>query len=247
LQEEAKRLGTFLNQTATIVPAVLSQVPKTIPIEVKYFSCVELRKILGNVLTLPGERNFRTVDTQSDTYQKRLAPVPQVVQLLSEFGFKPTGADGRYLVIEEADLKLAHIQSGLNDLNDVISRLAGSTPIFKATLALISKNPTTAAAVVEKLQAAIKRILADPHEQKYHKFKLEKFFKATGQVEGGRGFLSLFGFEVDIISGIAKLPYPGLDVELLRLRLEDLTRSWDDALAVIRQRRAADNKMQIDG
>jgi len=203
-------------------------------------------KILGNVLALPGERNFRTIDTQSDTYQKRLAPVAQVISLLKEFGFKPTGADGRYLVIEENDLNVQHIQSGYNDLTEVLNQLANSTPIFRGTVSLLNKNPNVAASVVEKLQAAIKRVLADPHEQKYHKINLEKFFKSTGPIEGGNKFLELFGFKVDVISQIAKLQYPGLDVELLKLRSEDLARSWDDALVVIRQRRA-EGKMQVDG
>jgi len=143
-------------------------------------------------------------------------------------------------------LRLSHIQSGLNDLNEVINQFATSTPIFKATLALISKNPETASVVVEKLQSAIKRVLAEPHEQKYHKISLEKFFRSTGSIEGGAKFIELFGFKVDVISQVAKLQYPGLDVELLQLRLEDLARSWDDALAVIRQRRA-EGKMQVDG
>jgi len=139
------------------------------------------------------------------------------------------------------------LQSAVNDLHVIINNLAGQTPIAKATFSILKKNPTSAALLVEKLRAAINRVIAEPQETKYHKIRLDKLWHQTGVVDGGTEFIRLFGFEVDVVSQIAKL-YPGLDVNLLKLRSEDLTRSWETALATARQRRAEKGiqKIQLD-
>jgi len=201
------------------------------------------------MLSLPNERNFRTIDTESDTFQNRFAAVTATKKAMDHFGFKPVGTENRYLVLELTEKNaLSMIEAAVNDLDSIIHNLSEKTPIAKATSNLLKRNPRTAASVVEKIQAAIQRVLEEPHEMKYHKIRLDKLFKQIGPVDGGFDFIELFGFKVDVVNQVAKLTYPGLDVELLKLRFDDLSRSWQDALTAFKQKKIQSGvkKMQID-
>ncbi len=107
---------------------------------------------------------------------------------------------------------------------------------------LLKNNRQLAAAqCMERLSAALGRIVSNPHEQKYHSISLKKFFtpivanNANGgatTIDGGTALFTLFGFQIDVVNSMAKLPYPQpTDLERLRHRVADLNRSWTEALA----------------
>ncbi len=87
-------------------------------------------------------------------------------------------------------------------------------------------------------------ILGNPHEQKYHTINISKFFAPiTGggpPVDGGTALFVMFGFEVDLAGGVFRMPYPKpTDLERLRHRLQDLTRSFQTALQLAATKSAA--------
>lgn len=230
LEREIQRLTKNRDALSTVIVGLFSSVNVNDSAEVErtYFALLELKSILHNVIALPEERNFRSVDTESEMYLRRLSPVKAALATLSHFGYKEhKNSEGKavYLIVERPDL--ARFEAGLLDITKELLRLSVHTPIFLATHQLFKQNPVMVAAnMTQQLQGAVNRILLDPHEQKYHKFNISKFFKRTGPVVGGYDFIQLFGFTLDLKANHARMPYPkGFDEQLIRLRYNDLTRS----------------------
>ena len=94
----------------------------------------------------------------------------------------------------------------------------------------------------------MERIINDPHEQKYHNIRIDKLIaKCGGPVKGAIKFLSNFGFEIKkldtetdtaspkesngVVNGegkrmkhiLATLPYPGYNLELLKVRFNEFS------------------------
>jgi len=230
LRAELHRFHSYLKQLGTVIPQSFSEIDPNIPREHVYFAACELKNILANVITLPDERNFRSVDTESTTFKHRLAPIPQIIDLLHHFGFTKKEEKDMYLIVNKPDIR--QMEAGVNDLIIEIKRLGLQTPIYRATRFLLKKNTIeNASLVVDKLTLALNKIITTPQEQKYHKIKLDKFFSKTGLVDGGKEMFPLFGFQIDVPNQTAQISYPqGFDLEFLKLRVQDFQRSWKDLL-----------------
>jgi hypothetical protein len=238
LNGELKKLQQEVAGLTTIVPKMYAAIEKNkkYSLEDVYFGSLELYNILSNVTADSEAIDNLRIDVHSRSYIKRLKPIPEFLQLIDYFGFKPD-PHGVYLVNSKPDLKL--IETGRIELQQQIAARAAATPIFKATQQLLLDNKgKIVKSFVEAVVAAAEKVLAEPHEQKFHKIKLDKFYAKTGEVKQGNEFFELMGFEADPVQQIAVLPYPGYDPELLKLRTEDLQRAWKYALEVGRLRRA---------
>jgi hypothetical protein len=99
---------------------------------------------------------------------------------------------------------------------------------------------------ISLLLTALRLVIDNPHEQKFHKIVLSKVQAKVGsgprqQVRGMAEFVRLFDFQPMAAppdtdpnewasAGRVALTYPGFDVELLRLRTEELERNWQALL-----------------
>jgi len=184
------------------------------------------------VVALPDERNFRSIDIESSTYLKRLKPIPQITQILIDFGWKLSERkEDVYMVVDNPDIR--KMESGVNELILEIKKLSRQTPIYKSVRFLLKNNPTDSANfVIEKLIGCINNIVTSPLEVKYHKFRLDKLFKKTGLVNGANELIRLLGFNIDVAKETAAIN-EGFDSELLKLRMGDLQRSWKEAAVAI--------------
>jgi len=170
---------------------------------------------------------------------KRLKPIPQALQVLTEFGFRaPKTEEELYWVVDEPDV--SKMEAGVNDLNVLINHMAPNTPIAVATLKLTENNgKPTMAKLVEKVQSCLHKIITQPKEPKFQRVNVDKFFSHIGPVDGGKDFLGLFGFQLDDSAEFAQIPAQSFDLELIQLRSRELHRAWKAALATLRGRAAA--------
>jgi len=138
LQQEIERFQRELKQIVTVIPSFFSTVIPKYSVELLYFLALEFRSILINVISSPEERNFRSIDMESESYELLFKPVVEVVDVLTAFGFN-VHPSGIYRIVENPDLKL--FQAGVIDINKVIQQLVISIPIFQALQRLFANNP----------------------------------------------------------------------------------------------------------
>jgi hypothetical protein len=114
-----------------------------------YFAVEELRKRLHNVVASPNDRNFRCIDVRSVSYKRRMASVPAVSAILTDFGFVPQAAvklakDGRekktVVFLEAVDPHLEKFECGVMDCMRVLRRLLPHTIIHRALGKLYRDN-----------------------------------------------------------------------------------------------------------
>jgi len=228
---------TAVKRQASAVPKIWSEVDeKTTPVELRYFVLLELHNILYQAAAAPDVRDCRTVDTKPDSFKSRVGAIPQATQILSEFGFKPS--TNGFLVCD-GDIDEARFQAGLLDIKAEIDKLAPHTPMFKLIVAIAKRHGVEVMDdVVNRLHVAVNRILDTPYETKFHRVRLDKFFKSSGPIENGSKLFSRLGFKVDVVEQMAVMPYPvGFDPELLTYRRDDMLRAREFVLQDARKRR----------
>jgi len=236
LSKALARFEKELQTTVTVIPELVKRISQNQTKENIYFALVELRNTLANVVSFPEERNFRSIDITSSMYINRLAIIPEIVQIFKEFGYKPE-KNGIFLVVEDPDVSM--FEAGYNDASALCNLYGPQTDIYVATGNLLEENKIKRTSkFIEKLGGALKRVIDDPHEQKYHKINLQKFLANLGDdVNGFIEFLRLFSFKVHKDRTYAKLTYPGYDLELLQLRYAELNRSWNEVLPQYKKRK----------
>ena len=242
LQSELNRFQTASQGQATIIKGLFvayGQDTKASELEQAYFALIELKKVLHNVLTLPEERNFRSIDLTSEQYLKRLSVLPAAMKIIHHYGWRESKGETKsarhersseFLVVEEPDLKA--LEAGLLDIQKELARLGAFSPIFKATIELFSQNPAeVVVSFLKGLLGVLTRILSDPEQEKYYKFNLVKFFRKfnkNGHVfVNGKEYIQLFGFESSSENqDLVVLPssLKDRDLSLLQLKKDELLR-----------------------
>lgn len=221
LRTELARLQSKLAATSTPIPRCVQQMEaEKVSVETILYVLSTMKTTFTNVITMPDERNFRTIDTSTFAFQ-RVMSIPPALAIYDNFGFKPTS--GGFLVLEKPDVRA--LEAALNDIVEAVKGRAAQSPIYKAMLSLANRNPEAGVvAMVDTLQPAIRRIMETPDDTKFHKIVLSKFFARSGKLDGGYDFLKLFGFEVDVVKDVAMMPYPPpIDTDLLAFRLHRCT------------------------
>lgn len=210
--------------------------------EAIYFAALEIRRLLSNVLAAHGDLDFMTVDMKSCAYRRRLTPIPQMLKILDEFGFKRLNETSEFMRVLEPSLPL--FEAGVIDINKQLTLLGPKTPIYRACLGLARDNGFKIANdVVDRLQKVVARVLAESHDDKFRRININAFFKKYGgqeNVKGGIEFFRLFAFKIDEDEEVLGLS-SRLDLELLKLRLEDCKRGWEE---VMRRRAEAKGRRQ---
>jgi hypothetical protein len=250
IQHVLSLLDNSLSSYSTTVAAVFDQLTPKYSLETLSFIAKELLIILQNVVSAPTERNFCSIDCESDSYQTFLQPYPEIMDLVKSFGFEHHTSK-IYWICENPNV--TQCEAGIIDLQQEIFKRQKYTPVCIATTALLQENTQPKQfAIIKKfvslIKTALERIINDPHEQKYHNIRIDKLIvKCGGPVKGAIKFLSNFGFEIKkldtetdtaspkesngIVNGEAKrmkhilatLPYPGYNLELLKVRFNEFS------------------------
>lgn len=189
-------------------------------------------------------RNFRTIDKREAFYQNRIKPIFESRRILADIGFVLDEHDAtrNFLIVpfEQVSTEdgVRRYQVMLREVNGVIARLQSQTPIAVGLRQLCARNRQKATSrFIDIFFAAIRLVLATPHEQKYHRIVLDKVQAKIGTapaqiVNGMEEFVKLFDFlpqtaaDGTVDTRRVALTYPGFDPELLRWRFEEAERNW---------------------
>ena len=197
-------------------------------------------------------KNFRMLDKHEGAYLHRIKPLVESKKILAELGFvlDPHDKNRQFLIVpaERVDEEgVRRYQIILRELHGIIRQLAPTTPIAVELQRMCAANrQQPMAKFINLLLTALRLVIDNPHEQKFHKIVLSKVQAKIGsgprqQVRGMAEFVRLFDFQPMAAppdtdpnewasAGRVALPYPGFDVELLRLRTEELERNWQALL-----------------
>lgn len=232
-------LDKHIDKQTTLIAKSLSNIDfkgNDAGMELLYFALLDLHEVLSNVIAFPTEKNFCQIDMVDEAYVYRMRKVPQVIRILTDLGFQPNehknvNGESEFLVVDKP--VVTKFEAGLVELTAAITRLRLVTPIAKAVRKLLKNNSfATVAYIHEKLSAALSKVMADPHDKRFHKFRTDKFFKKTGPIDGGVSFLAKFGFVIDPKAQTATLPYPdGVKGGWLQLRSALFNQCMDAARA----------------
>ena len=201
--------------------------------ELLYYLALELRNTFLNVVTSPEERNFRSIDLHSPTYDTLFAPfTPALLDVLTWFGYVKDKS-GVYLVVDQPNVR--RFEAAVIELDRVMAALKSRTPIAITLPAVLDANAgrgKRVKALVEQLQSMMDRVLTDPFEHKYHRVKLQPLWqRCGGDVIDGQRLLTVCGFDVadgvDGAGGVAVLSEP-VNAEVVRLRRREVERVWKE-------------------
>ena len=209
-KEAIARLQQELQAIVTAVPAFFSSLlsSSSLPAELLCFVACELRNSFVNVVTSPTERNFCSVDTQSASYRTLFAPLGDSIDAVwSDMGYRLEGGrkgaagagegEGAWWVVEQPQVR--RFEAAVLELSAVISSLRPQTALVQAVASLLDANRGHGRRVKEFVQQLIRAgdaVLADPHEQKYHRLRLDRLYaRCGGRVRGGAALLQLLGFK----------------------------------------------------
>ena len=214
--------------------------PPTHSLELVYYLALELRNTFLNVVTSPEERNFRSIDLHSPTYDTLLAPfTPALLDVLDSFGYVKDKS-GVYLVVDQPNVR--RFEAAVIELDRVIASLKPRTPIAVTLPAVLNANTgrgKRVKALVEQIQSMMDRVLTDPFERKYHRIKLAPLWqRCGGDVTDGHRLLAVCGFDVAAdgeadgggTAAVAVLAEPA-NAEVVRLRRREVERVWKDEIA----------------
>lgn len=197
-------------------------------------------------------KNFRTLDKHESAYRNRIKPLAESKRILAELGFvlDPHDLTRQFLIVpaERVDEEgVRRYQIILRELHGIIRELAPSTPIAVGLQQMCKANrQQPMSKFIHLLLTALRLVIDNPHEQKFHKIVLSKVQAKIGsgprqQVSGMAEFVRLFDFQPMSAppdadpnewasAGRVALTYPGFDVETLRLRTDELERNWQALL-----------------
>lgn len=195
--------------------------------------------------------NFRTIDKHESSYVNRIKPIRESKRILALLGFVLDEHDSnrQFLTVPFDQLVsdgVKRYQVILRDLNAIVVRVRCSTPIALGVRTFAASNRRQPASkFVSILLDAIRLVVADPHEQKYHKIVLDKVQSKIGNdakhvVHGMTEMAQLIGFQPvqrtsteaetsaagDIDTRRVALKYPGFDEDQLKMRLDELETNW---------------------
>ena len=237
------RIPDFFASLLSTPPAAspsLTSSPSTAPsaasVELVYYLALELRNTFLNVVTSPEERNFRSIDLQSPTYETLFTPFnTALLAVLESFGYV-ADKSGVYLVVVQPNVR--RFEAAVIELDRVIASLKGRTPIAVTLPAVLDANAgrgKRVRALVEQVQSMMDRVLTDPFERKYHRVKLAPLWqRCGGDVNDGQRLLAVCGFEVvdggaegGVAGEVATLVEP-VNAEIVRLRRREVERVWKE-------------------
>jgi hypothetical protein len=172
---------------------------------------------------MPDAADYRKLDLESDTYQRRFKPIPEIVQLLHEFGFQKPNESSPFLEYKGNDLRA--LDQAVVDLTDVIKTIQPHTPLYQTFQYLVANNDAELIVPFAlALQQALKTIVEFPFEQKYRRINLQKFANKHGRLKSMARVFAAFGFEIDKEHDVAQLPpqTSKFDADLFRLKVVEL-------------------------
>ena len=137
IQHVLSLLDNSLSSYSTTVAAVFDQLTPKYSLETLSFIAKELLIILQNVVSAPTERNFCSIDCESDSYQTFLQPYPEIMDLVKSFGFEHHTSK-IYWICENPNV--TQCEAGIIDLQQEIFKRQKYTPVCIATTALLREN-----------------------------------------------------------------------------------------------------------
>jgi len=225
---------SLTSPTTTTATATATASSSAAPsVELVYYLAIELRNTFLNVVTSPDERNFRSIDLHSSTYDTLFAPfTPALLDVLDSFNYQKD-KQTVYLVVEQPNVR--RFEAAILELDRIIATLKLRTPIAVTVPAVLSANSGKGKRVkmlVEQLQSMMDKVLSDPFERKYHRVRLAPLWqRCGGEVVDGDSLLAVCGFDVREEGGAAGavgvLSDP-VNAELVRLRRREMERVWKE-------------------
>jgi len=232
---------TASSKIHTCLPQLLNALKPETPLELRFYAVLLLRNVLANVVAGQDDRNFRVVDTQTQNF-KRMAKFPEVLKVLTEFGFSPPSQHGIYYEVKSPDL--SKFEAGVREVDQILARdYYPSSKLLLHTLNLAENNKGKfVQAAITMAQECIQRVLHNPVDDKYYTIKIAPFAKKVGlSLEGSVELLRLLGFKANEESSTASLSVPKgcetVDTELLKLRSDELNRAWVATKQEMKRRR----------
>lgn len=226
LETAAKTFSTTVQTVSTTIPATWKQIAN-VDVEEQHFVCAELRKIVGNVISLPEDRNFRCIDLEDSSYVNHLTKIPQIVAILADLGFRKEKDNSIYLEIP-LPIDLDRMECAYNDLTAIYNTLLPSTPLFQVVHCVARENRLRLAKeVVVRLKEVTDNVLTHLDDPKFRRVKVDKVFRqaciaanpvmddseVTVQVHQGDTLFQALGFKVGM--DVVKKPHAESEFDMV--------------------------------